>query len=83
MFALVRHPNYTGEMMIYAGFALMVRHWAVWAVLAWVWIELFHTNMMGKEASMSRYPGWAAYKAGTGLVLPWLPALLFGGNKGD
>merc|ERR1711907_77465 len=46
MFRYVRHPNYTGEMMLYAGFALMVRHWAVWAVLAWVWVQLFHTNIM-------------------------------------
>lgn len=75
MFALVRHPNYTGEMMIYSGFAGMVDTWLVWAVLAWVWIEVFHTNILFKEASMSRYPEWAEYKARTGLLLPWLPSM--------
>ena len=80
MFRYVRHPNYTGEMMLYAGFAAMVDHWAPWAVLAWVWVELFHTNMLRKEASMSRYAQWDAYAARTGMVLPWLPALLSGGG---
>lgn len=76
MHALCRHPNYLGEMMIYGGFAAMVPHWAPWAVLAWVWTMLFHTNMCLKEASMSRYPEWAAYASRTGMVLPWLPGLL-------
>ena len=80
MFRYVRHPNYTGEMMVYGGFALMVAHWAPWAVLAWVWVEVFHTNMMRKEARMSRHAGWDAWYARTGMVLPWLPALLCGGG---
>ena len=76
MFALCRHPNYLGEMMVYGGFAAMVPHWAPWAVLAWVWIEAFHTNMCMKEASMARYDEWEAYASRTGMVLPWLPGLL-------
>jgi hypothetical protein len=28
--------------------------------------------MLGKEASMSRYPEWAAYKSRTGMLLPRL-----------
>jgi hypothetical protein len=28
--------------------------------------------MLGKEASMSRYPEWAAYKARTGMLVPRL-----------
>lgn len=75
MFALVRHPNYLGEMMIYGGFAAMVQHWAPWLVLLWVWVELFHTNMMYKEARMSRYTEWAAYRARTGLLFPWIPSV--------
>lgn len=69
-FGAVRHPNYLGEMMIYGSFALVVGHWIPWAVLAWVWGNLFLTNMVMKEASMSRYPGWAEYKARTGMLLP-------------
>ena len=71
-FARVRHPNYLGEMMLYGSFALLAQHWAPWAVLAWVWGGLFLPNILRKEASMSRYPEWAAYRARSGLLLPSL-----------
>ncbi len=71
-FARVRHPNYLGEMMLYGAYALLVRHWAAWAVLAWVWLQVFLPNMKMKEASMSRYPEWDAYVARTGMLLPRL-----------
>jgi len=57
-------------------FAAMVPHWIPWAVLAWVWLELFLPNMLLKEASMSRYPDWTDYYSRTGMLLPWIPALL-------
>ncbi|MDP9139445.1 MAG: DUF1295 domain-containing protein [Pseudomonadota bacterium] len=66
----VRHPNYLGEMMIYGSFALMVWHWIPVLVLAWVWIGLFAVNMVLKEASMSRYPEWAAYRKRSWWLLP-------------
>jgi protein-S-isoprenylcysteine O-methyltransferase Ste14 len=72
MFKYVRHPNYTGEMMIYGGLALLVWHWIPFVVLAWVWTDLFLTNMVMKEASMSRYPEWAAYKKRTKWVIPFV-----------
>jgi protein-S-isoprenylcysteine O-methyltransferase Ste14 len=72
LYRSVRHPNYLGEMMIYASFALMVWHWLPAAVLAWVWLGVFAVNMIMKEASMSRYPEWAAYRARTGWLLPRL-----------
>lgn len=72
MFRYVRHPNYLGEMMIYGSFALLVWHWLPPLVLAWVWGGLFTVNMVMKEASMSRYPEWAAYRHRTGWVLPRL-----------
>ena len=68
----VRHPNYLGEMMIYASFALMVWHWIPVVVLAWVWLGLFAVNMAVKEASLSRYPEWAEYRARTWWVLPFV-----------
>jgi protein-S-isoprenylcysteine O-methyltransferase Ste14 len=71
-FARVRHPNYLGEMLLYASFAMLAGHWAPWAVLAWVWLGLFLPNMLRKEQRMSRHPGWAAYKARTGFLLPKL-----------
>jgi len=69
-FARLRHPNYLGEMVIYASFAALSSHWAPWVALAWVWTGLFLPNMRRKEHSMSRYPEWAAYKARTFMLVP-------------
>ncbi len=66
----VRHPNYLGEILIYASFAMMVWHWLPIIVLAWVWIGLFAVNMVMKEASMSRYADWDAYKQRSWWLLP-------------
>ena len=70
MHRYVRHPNYLGEMMIYGSFALMVWHWLPVVVLAWVWLGLFAVNMTMKEASMSRYADWAAYRKRTWWLVP-------------
>lgn len=66
----VRHPNYAGEMLLYASFAMLVWHWFPVVVLAWVWLCVFAPNMAMKEASMSRYPQWAAYKQRTWWLVP-------------
>ena len=66
----IRHPNYLGEMMIYGSFALMVWHWLPFVVLALVWIGVFAVNMVHKEASMSRYPEWAAYRKRSWWLIP-------------
>jgi protein-S-isoprenylcysteine O-methyltransferase Ste14 len=71
-FARTRNPNYLGEMMIYASFAIVAGHWLPWLVLAWVWLGVFVPNMLRKDASMSRYPEWSDYKARSGLLLPRL-----------
>jgi protein-S-isoprenylcysteine O-methyltransferase Ste14 len=75
MFRHSRNPNYLGEMMLYGAYALLVRHWIPWLILAWVWGEVFLINMLMKDSSLSRHPGWQEYKARTGLLLPW-PLLL-------
>jgi protein-S-isoprenylcysteine O-methyltransferase Ste14 len=72
MFRYIRHPNYLGEMMIYLALALMAWHWFPAVVLAFVWIQLFAVNMVMKEASMSRYPEWQAYKQRTYWLIPYL-----------
>ncbi|MGZ6144137.1 MAG: methyltransferase family protein, partial [Myxococcales bacterium] len=69
-FARTRNPNYLGEMMLYASFAIVAGHWAPWLVLAWVWGGVFIPNMLRKDASISRYPEWPAYRARTGLLFP-------------
>ena len=70
LFSRIRHPNYLGEMMVYAGFALIVGLLWPWLVLAYIWITLFLVNMYVIEASLSRYPGWPAYKDRSGMLLP-------------
>ena len=75
-FTSIRHPNYTGEMMIYGSYALLVWHWLPALVLVFVWGLLFSTNIALKEASMSRYPEWAAYKAQSGYLLPPISRVL-------
>ena len=72
MHRYIRHPNYLGEMMIYGSFALMVWHWLPVVVLAWVWLGLFAVNMTLKEASMSRYAEWSAYKKRSWWLIPGL-----------
>ena len=69
-FAVIRHPNYLGEMMIYGSFGLMAWHWLPVVVLGYVWGGLFSVNMVMKEASMSRYPEWAAYRKRSAWLLP-------------
>jgi protein-S-isoprenylcysteine O-methyltransferase Ste14 len=68
----VRHPNYLGEMLVYGSFALVVWHWWPWVVLGWIWITLFATNMVMKEASLSRYVGWTEYRRRSWWLVPFL-----------
>jgi protein-S-isoprenylcysteine O-methyltransferase Ste14 len=70
MFRWVRHPNYLGEMMVYGSLAMMVWHWIPALVLAYFWLVMFSTNMVMKEASMSRYPEWADYRRRTWWLVP-------------
>ena len=72
VYRYIRHPNYLGEMMIYGAFALLVWHWFPVVVLAYFWSALFAVNMVMKEASMSRYPEWAAYKKNSWWLVPGL-----------
>lgn len=72
MFRHIRHPNYLGEMMIYAGFAMMVWHWLAWLVLAWVWAGVFAVNMIVKEQRMARHPEWTEYRRRTRWLIPGL-----------
>lgn len=72
LFTYIRHPNYLGEMMIYGSFALLAWHWLPVLVLAYVWLGVFAVNMAMKEASMSRYPEWAAYRQRSWWLVPGL-----------
>jgi len=72
MFRYIRHPNYLGEIMIYASFALVTWHWIPWAILFWVWLGYFSINILMKERSMSRYEAWAEYQKRTWYLVPFI-----------
>lgn len=69
-FARCRNTNYLGELMIYSGFALLSAHWAGWIGVSLFFAFIFIPNMMRKERSLSRYPGFAGYKRRSGLLFP-------------
>lgn len=71
LFARTRNPNYLGEMLIYSGFATLAQHPLPWLVLA-AWWAFFVRNMLAKDASISRYPEFAAWKSRSGLLIPKL-----------
>jgi protein-S-isoprenylcysteine O-methyltransferase Ste14 len=76
MFKYIRHPNYLGEMMLYASFALLIQHWIPWIILVFWWATIFLPNMLMIESSLSRYPEWESYKTRTGMLLPSLKIAL-------
>lgn len=72
LFRWIRHPNYLGEMLVYLAFGLLAWHWLAAVVLGWFWLGMFAVNMVMKEASMSRYPEWSAYRKRSWWLLPGL-----------
>jgi protein-S-isoprenylcysteine O-methyltransferase Ste14 len=70
LFTRTRNPNYLGEILIYLAYAIMSMHWIPFVVLgAWVF-GFFVPNMVRKDKSLARHPGFAEYKARTGLLFP-------------
>jgi len=51
---------------------MMIWHWLPVVVLACIWTGLFAVNMITKEASLSRYPGWAAYRRRSWWLVPFV-----------
>ncbi|MES2127934.1 MAG: DUF1295 domain-containing protein [Pseudomonadota bacterium] len=71
VFRYTRNPNYLGEILIYGSYALLASHWLGWLVVLWCWLGVFLPRMLLKDASISRHPGWAQYRARSGMLLPW------------
>lgn len=70
LWARLRNPNYFGELLIYLGFSALAMHWlpilALTLFVAVIWVP----NMRRKDASLSRYPEFADYKARSWLFIP-------------
>ncbi len=72
LWAHCRNPNYFGELLIYAGFTALSMHWAPFLGLAAMLLSTWIPNMLRKDKSLSRYPEFARWKAGSGLFIPYL-----------
>jgi len=72
LFKRTRNPNYFGELLIYLAFTSLALHWAPLAALGLVVLSVWVPNMRKKDQSLSRYPDFAAYKARTGWIVPYL-----------
>jgi protein-S-isoprenylcysteine O-methyltransferase Ste14 len=72
LWSLSRNPNYFGELLIYLGFSLLAMHWLPLVALGVFVVTTWVPNMRRKDASLSRYPEFAAYKARTKLIIPYV-----------
>jgi protein-S-isoprenylcysteine O-methyltransferase Ste14 len=70
VFSYTRNPNYFGEVLIYASYAILANHWLGYAILAYA-ILFFYSRMHTKDASISRYPEWDVYAARSSRLIPF------------
>lgn len=72
-YAHMRHPSYTGELLIWIGLTLM-NPWFWYGVslfpLVYLLVIIFLKQIPGKEQRLSRYPEWEQYKAQTPMIWP-------------
>ncbi len=71
LWARTRNPNYLGELLIYGSFVLLVDHWLAVAWVLGIVAAVWTPFMLRKERSLARYPAFAAWKARSGLLIPW------------
>jgi protein-S-isoprenylcysteine O-methyltransferase Ste14 len=72
LFSRIRNPNYLGELLIYAGFGMLALHWLPFVVIGLYIVAVWLPNMRRKDRSLSRYPGFDAYKRRTKLLIPFV-----------
>jgi len=70
LWARTRNPNYFGEFLTYLGFSLLACHWVTFIGFALLIAVVWVPNMKKKDASLSRYPEFEAYKQRSGIFLP-------------
>ena len=72
LFQRTRNPNYLGEILIYAAYAMMSMHWLPYVILGTWILGFFLRNMLAKDRSLSRYAEFKNYKNKSGLLFPKL-----------
>lgn len=70
VFRYTRNPNFLGEILIYASYAILANHWLGYLVLAYATV-FFYARMHVKDASISRYPEWESYSKRSNRLIPW------------
>jgi protein-S-isoprenylcysteine O-methyltransferase Ste14 len=61
-----------GELLIYLSFALLAMHWLPLVILAAFVAVVWVPNMRRKDHSLARYPDYAAYRARSKWLIPWV-----------
>lgn len=69
MYRHCRNPNYLGEMMIYASFAMISNRWIPWIIVVTPWVCVFSVFWYAKELSYRRKEGWEQYKKDSYMLL--------------
>jgi len=72
MFKYSRNPNYLGEMMVHASFALVTGSVIAWGVIFIIWGTFFFPRMIAKDASLRNKGGSEEYFARSSMLLPKL-----------
>ena len=67
-----RNINYFGELLIYLGFGLLAMHWLPVIIILLFLGIVWAPNMLKKDKSLARYPGFAEYKRKSKLFIPFL-----------
>ncbi len=70
LWARSRNPNYFGELCIYFGFSVLAMHWAPLCALALFVCAVWIPNMIKKDRSLSRHPGFAEWKKRSHILFP-------------
>ena len=67
-----RNINYFGELLIYVSFAVLAMHWLPIVLLSLMMIIVWFPNMIRKDRSLSRYPGFEEYKRRSRSLIPFV-----------
>jgi steroid 5-alpha reductase family enzyme len=72
MFSLSRNINYFGEFLIYVAFAILPMTWLVFTPLIAMIVTFWIPNMVRKDKSLARLPGFKEYRKKTKFFFPFL-----------
>jgi steroid 5-alpha reductase family enzyme len=67
-----RNINYFGELLIYLAFGLLAMHWLPLLIILLYILVIWTPNMLKKDKSLARYPGFVEYQRRSKLFIPFL-----------